>query len=79
MPRPADRLTLSSQPAAPPAGAPAGPRPWIGMHWRCCDVYARIYRHPEADRYRGSCPRCGRSTTLRVGSGGTSARSFTFG
>jgi hypothetical protein len=51
-------------------------RPWVGIHFDCCGVYARIYRNPEGTAYRGACPRCRRSVTLRVGTGGTDARFF---
>lgn len=51
-------------------------RPWIGIHFDCCSVYARVYRNPEGTAYRGACPRCRRSITLRVGCEGTDARFF---
>ncbi len=51
-------------------------RPWVGIRFDCCSVYARIYRNPEGTAYRGRCPRCLRSIRLAVGAGGTSARFF---
>ena len=51
-------------------------RPWVGIHFDCCAVYARIYRNPEGTAYHGACPRCRRSVTLRVGPDGTDARFF---
>lgn len=55
----------------------AGPdRPWIGVLFRCCNVYARVYRVRDGSRYVGWCPRCGTRIRAMVGSGGTSARMF---
>lgn len=51
-------------------------RPYVGIHFECCGVYARIYRDPGAMRYAGRCPKCLRELTLRVGPGGTSSRIF---
>lgn len=51
-------------------------RPWVGILFECCGVYARVCRQPEMDWYRGRCPRCLRTVTLRVGPGGTAARFF---
>lgn len=51
-------------------------RPWVGIQFNCCAVYARIYRDTEGTAYYGVCPRCRRPVTLRVGSGGTDSRFF---
>ena len=51
-------------------------RPWVGIRFDCCDVYTRAYRNREGTAYRGRCPRCMRSVTLRVGPDGTDARFF---
>jgi len=53
-----------------------GVRPYIGVHFECCGVYARIYRRPDQQFYRGRCPKCLRSLTVRVGSDGVSQRIF---
>jgi hypothetical protein len=49
---------------------------WLGIHFRCCNVYARIYRSPDGRRYEGQCPGCGAPVHARVGQGGTSRRFF---
>lgn len=51
-------------------------RSFIGIHFKCCGVYARVYRSPTQPYYLGRCPRCLRSARVRVGAGGTSARFF---
>ncbi len=61
---------------APLRHRPPHARPWIGIRFDCCNVYTRIYRDSEGRSYRGRCPRCLRTVTLRVGPSGTNARFF---
>ncbi len=51
-------------------------RPWVGILFECCDVYARIYRNWRDTAYVGWCPQCSRQVRLRIGPGGTEARFF---
>ncbi len=69
------KLDLSSLPKSD-EGKPSQSRPFIGVHFKCCGVYQRIYRHPAGDRYEGRCPRCGKQVRAMVGSGGTDERTF---
>ena len=69
------KLDLSSLPKQDePAAAPA--RPFIGVHFKCCGVYQRIYRSEDGKRYEGRCPRCARQVRFLVGHGGTDDRYF---
>ncbi len=49
-------------------------RPWVGVQFECCGIYARIYREPEVPSYEGRCPRCGRPISIRVGPEGLRTR-----
>jgi hypothetical protein len=59
--------------------APHLHRPFIGVLFRCCNVYARAYRSPGGVVYEGRCPRCGRSVRATVGPGGVDQRFFQAG
>ncbi len=50
---------------------------FLGVHFQCCNVYARVYLDKEQAAYRGMCPRCGKRVEVRIGPGGTEARFFT--
>ena len=39
---------------------PAGKLPWVGVHFRCCNRYLRLYLGPGRKRYVLHCPSCGR-------------------
>ena len=52
-------------------------RRFVGIHFACCSVYARIYVNRTQSAYEGNCPRCSRPVRLRIGPGGTDKRFFT--
>ena len=54
-----------------------GRRSFLGIHFRCCRVYGRLYRDPGQAEYRGRCPKCGGLLEIPVGEGGTGRRFFT--
>lgn len=63
--------------AAGTAGEPMpGARNWLGVWFKCCHVYGRMYKNEFGTRYTGYCPRCGAEVGARVGTGGTSRRFF---
>lgn len=73
-----ERLDLASEPPSPaPSTEGVGDPRYLGIHFACCQVYARIARDREGRAYRGHCPRCGRAITIGIGPGGTGQRFFT--
>jgi hypothetical protein len=70
------KLDLSTAGEAP-SSSPAAGRPFLSVTFACCNVYARIYRSPDATHYSGRCPRCGKPVRFLVRQDGTSARNFT--
>jgi hypothetical protein len=66
-------LDIHDQNAENPSG---DQRPYIGMLFECCGVYARIYRQPERMVYQGRCPKCLRLVRVRVAKDGVDARFF---
>lgn len=53
-------------------------RPFVGVTFKCCNVYSRIYLNREGTAYEGVCPRCYRKKVVVeiVKEGGTKERFF---
>lgn len=66
---PGDRQ-LDRTPPPPPA------RAFLGVWFRCCHVYGRMYKSADGRAYSGRCPKCGTEVGAKVGQGGTSRRFF---
>ena len=49
-------------------------RPFLGVIFKCCHVYARVYRNEGGTAYEGRCPRCLRSLVVRIDRGGSHQR-----
>ncbi|HEX3601990.1 MAG TPA: hypothetical protein VHU84_17690 [Lacipirellulaceae bacterium] len=52
-------------------------RPFVGVHFTCCDVYTRVYLNGDETGYQGNCPKCAKRVRLEIGPGGTDSRFFT--
>lgn len=75
-------LDLTSPAPPPPAAASVGSSEatrFLGVHFACCDAYARVYINHAGTSYVGHCPRCAKRVQFRVGEGGTDARFFVAG
>jgi hypothetical protein len=72
---PGEFIDLTSN-ASTQAEERATPRPFVGIHFRCCDVYTRIYINRDTTAYDGHCPKCAKIVRLRIAPGGTNARFF---
>lgn len=69
-----DLTTPDAQPQA--AGGPPDRRRFLGVHFVCCDAYARIYPNRDATAYIGHCPRCTQRIEFKIGPGGVDSRFF---
>lgn len=49
-------------------------RPFIGMLFRCCNVYARLYLNKGGTAYVGFCPKCAKKVAIHVAPGGSKSR-----
>ncbi|MFM9957870.1 MAG: hypothetical protein ACKVZJ_07325 [Phycisphaerales bacterium] len=83
MPDPRDIVDIPG--VTPPSGMghahskddATGPvRPFLGIWFKCCHVYGRMYKTADGRRYEGKCPRCAAPVGARVGEGGTGRRFF---
>ena len=76
-----EHLDLSSDCPVGPADDrnQAGQRSFVGVTFKCCDVYSRVYINRDATAYEGNCPKCAKRVRLTIGPGGTDSRFFTAG
>jgi hypothetical protein len=68
------KASAPSQPDSKPGDVSA--RPFISVHFACCNLYLRIYRSADGTAYCGRCPKCAKPVNVAVGQGGTDARIF---
>ena len=51
-------------------------RKFLGIHFRCCNMYVRVYKNSDGTAYRGNCPKCGKKVHIPIGQGGSAGRFF---
>lgn len=71
-------LDLASESPASSEPTPRG-RPFVGIHFTCCDVYTRVYLDSRRDAHIARCPHCLRALFLRTGPNGWRERFFEAG
>lgn len=52
-------------------------RPFIGVMFKCCHVYTRVYLNKAGTAYTGNCPKCAAKIEIKVGPGGSDSRFWT--
>jgi len=52
-------------------------KPFVGVIFKCCRIYSRIYLNKKGDAFVGWCPRCSKKMTMRVSPTGSKERFFT--
>jgi hypothetical protein len=61
------------------ASQAGGGRPFLGVHFVCCDVYSRIYVNRELTAYQGHCPKWSRPIVVKISAEGSDERFFEAG
>lgn len=51
-------------------------RPHIGVVFKCCKVYSRIYLNKKGDAFVGWCPKCSAKMEVIVSPFGSKSRFF---
>ena len=51
--------------------------PFIGISFKCCNVYSRIYLNKKGDAFVGWCPKCATKAKVNVSKSGNKNRFFT--
>jgi len=52
------------------------PRPSVGIFFKCCRVYSRIYLNRKGDAFVGWCPKCAAKVEMKVSPTGSTERFF---
>ena len=49
---------------------------FLGIMFKCCNIYSRIYLNKPEDAYEGKCPKCQKLIKIKIGGSGTDNRFF---
>lgn len=63
--------------ASKPGDNTSHPKPFLGVHMKCCNAYVRAHLNAAGNAYVGWCPRCASQVRIRVvKEGGSRGRFF---
>jgi len=51
-------------------------RPFVGVHFKCCHVYQRLYLNAAGTEFVGWCPKCAAKSVVKVSPTGSKTRFF---
>ena len=51
-------------------------RPFIGIHFKCCNVYSRIYINKKQTAFVGWCPKCTKKVEVKISPDGADTSFF---
>jgi len=51
-------------------------RPHLGIVFKCCRIYSRIYLNKKGDAFVGWCPKCAAKMEVRVSPIGSTSKFF---
>jgi hypothetical protein len=54
----------------------SGSRPFVGIHFKCCNIYSRIYLNKQHDAFVGWCPKCAKKVVLKIAPDGEESQFF---
>jgi len=54
-------------------------RPFLGMYFKCCHVYSRIYVNKERTAFVGWCPKCAGKVEVKISPTGSNSKFFSAG
>ncbi len=52
-------------------------KPSLGMYFKCCHVYSRIYLNASGKAFVGWCPKCAKKVEVKVSPTGSKDTFFT--
>lgn len=51
-------------------------RPFVGVYFKCCRIYSRIYLNRQGTAFVGWCPKCAAKVEMRISPTGSADRFF---
>ncbi len=51
-------------------------RPFLGINFKCCKVYSRIYINKKRDAFVGWCPKCAKPVRIEISPDGEDSKYF---